>query len=85
MLKFNKIILAIILCIIIFIIIEFVRLDTMSKCPKPIIEYRFIPKTFNDEQNDPIYVSEIFRNMFNEQSPWSIANNINNINKNKIL
>ena len=85
MVKFNKIILFIIFCIIMFIIIEFVKLNTMNKCPKPVIQYRFVPRTFNEDQNDPIYVSEIFRNMFNEQSPWSIANNINNINKNKIL
>lgn len=83
--KFNNILLFIISIIIILIMMEFVRLETLTTCPKPIIEYKYIPRTFQEEQNDPVFISEIFKSMFNNSSPWSIANNLNNINKYNIL
>lgn len=34
------------------------------------IEYRYIPRTFKEEQEQPIPVSEIFESMFEQSSPW---------------
>lgn len=41
-----------------------------QKCPPPKIVYKYIPRTFQEEQEDPAKVSEIFDKMFNESSPW---------------
>lgn len=56
-----------ILIIIFFISILMISIGwTKSnfKCPKPIIEYRYIPRTFEEEQNNPTKVSKIFEKMF---------------------
>lgn len=37
---------------------------------EPKIIYRYIPRTFEEEQMDPVYVSEIFDVMFSQPSPW---------------
>ena len=42
------------------------------KCPKPIIEYRYIPRTFEEEQNEPVKVSKIFDTMFSSETPWIV-------------
>lgn len=38
--------------------------------PQTQIVYRYMPKTFEEEQNEPANVSEIFKTMFTEHSPW---------------
>ncbi len=35
-------------------------------CPPPSIEYRFIPRTFKEEQESPVKPSEIFSGMFDD-------------------
>lgn len=45
-------------------------INQLQKCPPPIIEYRYIPRTFKEEQNNPTRVSEIFSQMFQEPTPW---------------
>lgn len=62
--------------IIILIIIEFIRLNTKKNCPKPIIEYRYIPRTFEEEQDEPVFIDEIFNSMFAQSSPWMISKGI---------
>lgn len=39
------------------------------QCNEKIV-YRYIPKTFAEEQEEPVYVSEIFNKMFTQPSPW---------------
>jgi hypothetical protein len=39
-------------------------------CPAPKVEYRYIPRTFQQEQDDPVRVSQIFNTMFEEPTPW---------------
>jgi len=34
------------------------------------VEYRFIPRTFKEAQNNPVPVTEIFDEMFNQTSEW---------------
>lgn len=53
---------------IVAVIIGYV--NQLKQCPPPKIEYRYIPRTFEDEQNDPVKVSKLFRNMFEEPTPW---------------
>jgi len=40
------------------------------KCPEKVVEYRYIPRTFEEEQLEPVYASDIFKTMFAQQSPW---------------
>ena len=41
-----------------------------SDRPQKIIEYRYIPRTFKEEQESPIRPSQIFGNMFNKPTVW---------------
>ena len=45
-------------------------INQIQTCPPPKVEYRYIPRTFEDEQNDPVKVSKIFKNMFETPTPW---------------
>lgn len=63
-----------ILIILIFISILMISIGwtkSHMKCSPPIIEYRYIPRTFDEEQNNPAKVSDIFSNLFKNESPWS--------------
>ena len=52
---------------IIFMVIGYIK--TNQKCPPPIIEYRYYPKTFNQEMKDEVPVSMIFGKMFKNKTP----------------
>lgn len=43
----------------------------LNKTPE--IIYRYIPRTFAEEKEQPVYVSEIFDTMFSQPSPWIIS------------
>jgi hypothetical protein len=45
-------------------------INQIKQCPPPRVEYRYIPRTFEDEQNDPVKVTKLYRNMFEEPTPW---------------
>ena len=53
-----------------------VRLNTMKKCPKPYIEYRYVPRSFKEEQNERVPIEDIFNKMFAYPSPWMISKGI---------
>ena len=65
---YKSIIILIIFLGILLITIEITR--TSKKCPSEKIIYRYIPKTFEQEQKEPAYVSDIFKTLFNQPSPW---------------
>ena len=54
----------------IIILVDYVHKSTLNQCPKKEIIYKYIPRSFNDEQEDPLMISEIFDSMFKEPSPW---------------
>ena len=70
---YKSVILVIIFIGIILIAIEVVRIQVGLVDQKPQIEYRYIPRTFEEEQKEPVYVSEIFETMFSQPSPWIIS------------
>ncbi len=37
---------------------------------QPRVIYRYIPRTFEEEQENPVSVSDIFKTMFSNPSPW---------------
>ena len=39
-------------------------INQIKTCPPAKVEYRYIPRTFEDEQNDPVKVTQLFKNMF---------------------
>jgi hypothetical protein len=53
---------------IIGIVIGYV--NQLKKCPPPTIEYRYIPRTFQQDQENPVKISELFNTMFTEPTPW---------------
>lgn len=56
-----------------------------TQCPESKITYRYIPRTFEEEQTEPVFVSEIFEKMFLEQSPWVKSINSLDAKKNEQL
>ena len=40
------------------------------QCPPPEIEYRYIPRSFQEDQDNPQRVSAIYDAMFKEPTPW---------------
>jgi hypothetical protein len=41
-----------------------------NTCPPEKTIYRYVPRTFEEEQNEPVYVSDIFKQLFTQDSPW---------------
>lgn len=46
------------------------------RCPPNETIYRYIPRSFNEEQNNPVPLMDIFGSMFFDQSPWMGSFNI---------
>jgi hypothetical protein len=53
---------------IIFVTINLVVL--YKACPEEKIVYRYIPRTFEEEQNSAIPVTELFADLFNQPDAW---------------
>ena len=73
--------------ILIFFIIGIIMVITgynehYKNCPEPLIEYRYIPRSFYDEQVSDVNLKNLYSDMFNKPSTWSkypLGNNDNNI------
>ncbi len=46
------------------------------KCPMQKVEYRYIPRSFKEEQENPVPVYDLFGDIFTESSPWFGSFNI---------
>lgn len=55
---------------ILFVIIEIVRIQAGMMEKEEKIIYRYIPRTFEEEQEDQIPISDVFNTMFSQPSPW---------------
>jgi len=53
------------------------------KPPNTKIIYRYIPKTFAEEQRDYPMVTDIFKSLFTDQTPW--VNSVMDYDKRKTL
>jgi hypothetical protein len=68
---------------LLMVVIEVVKENQTAPTEK--IIYRYIPRTFAEEQDEPIFVSDIFKSMFNDSSPWvNGMNDLDTRNKEKI-
>ena len=54
-----------------------------NKCSEK-VEYRYIPRTFKEEQESPVGLFDIFGTMFTESSPWFGSYNIYDKNLRKV-
>ena len=54
---------------IIFLTVYFMSRSEVSKCEKKIV-YKYIPRTLEEEETEPIFVSQIFSPMFTQPSVW---------------
>lgn len=69
------------LIMVIFIGIILIILDIKQYklCKPNKVIYKYVPRTFEEEQEYPTYVSEILGNMFIESTPWIIGQTGNKI------
>ena len=40
------------------------------KCPPPKVIYKYVPRTFKEEQENPTQATDIFSKMFKQPSSW---------------
>ena len=66
----NPLALLILLIGIICIVIGYSQ--AQQQCPPPKIEYRYIPRTFYEQQLSIPTVNRTFSSMFENQSPWDV-------------
>lgn len=52
----------------VLIIVGYIR--SQRHCPPARVEYRFVPRTFIEDQEAPVPVTDIFAKMFFESTPW---------------
>ena len=52
---------------------------------QPKIIYKYIPRTIQEEEESPIYVSEIFKTMFSQNSSWIDSINEDTIRRQEML
>lgn len=64
----NVILLILLLIGFVFITIGYVK--GAKRCPPARIEYRYVPRTFIEEQESPTSVTDIFASMFFESTPF---------------
>jgi hypothetical protein len=72
----NNIMIKGLLIILLFVGIIFIVIavtNTQQQCPQQKIIYRYVPRTFDEEQDEPVYVSDIFKVMFTQPSVWNQA------------
>lgn len=74
--ELKNIIMMLIFVVSIMLVYEMTRINTLNKCPKPVIEYRYMPRTFKEEQDEPVPMDDIFKTMFSNISPWMMSRGI---------
>lgn len=53
---------------LLLVLVAIVRAYT--KCDPPKTVYRYVPRTFVEEQENPVPLDDIFYEMFNNPTPW---------------
>lgn len=65
--------------------ISCIVISNTQKCQSQKIEYKYIPRTFQQEQNNPIYPSDIFIKMFQKPDPWMLGISALDFHKNEAI
>ena len=66
---------------LIFITVGYVKNEKLNT--PPIIEYRYVPQTFTEKQDDPTSVNDFFHGMFHNRDPWSEYHHYKNVSYNE--
>lgn len=64
----KSLVLLLLLVGVIFVAVGYIK--THQQCPPPVVQFRYVPRTFQDEQDAPIPVMSIFNKMFTDVTPW---------------
>jgi len=64
----NLILVTLMFIAIILVVVGFIKVG--QQCPQRKIEYRYVPRTFIEDQKEPVPVTDIFAKMFFESTPW---------------
>ena len=64
----KSLVIILLLVSVIFIAIGYIKSN--QKCPPPIVEFRYIPKTFKEEQSTAVPILSLYGSMFKNPSPW---------------
>ena len=59
---------------VVFITMGYMESKMMSQEKEKTIEYRFIPREFLEEQNNPINIKDSLTNIFQKEDPWAYNN-----------
>ncbi len=65
---YKKILIFLTIIGVILIVVEISR-STIT-CPKEQVLYRYLPRTFDEDQDEPVFVTDIFRTMFSQPGVW---------------
>jgi hypothetical protein len=66
--KYKEILIFLLFLGIIFVIVDIIK--ATYKCKKEKVIYRFLPRTFEEEMENPVSVTDMFATMFSQPSPW---------------
>ena len=75
----NSIAMLILVLGIIFIVVGYNK--STNICPPPKIQYRFLPRSFYEEQTNPVSVQNLFSNMFNNTDSWFNRGSTSSLNE----
>ena len=64
----NLILITLLFIAIIFVVIGYVK--ATHHCPPQKTEYRYVPRSFIEDQKEPVPITDIFAKMFYESTPW---------------
>lgn len=70
---YKSIIMLIIFIGILFMTIEVVKIYVGAQKVDMKTEYKYIPRTLEEEELSPVYPSEIFETLFKNPSPWILS------------
>ena len=65
----KSLVVLLLMVIFVFVVIKYVKMN--QECKPPIIKFRYIPKTFHEEQSIQTPISYTFQNMFDNNSTWA--------------
>ena len=52
------------------ILITIGYVKTNMNCPPPLVKYQYIPKPFEESQDNPTPLMSVYGTMFEKDSPW---------------
>lgn len=65
------------LFVVLVVLLVITALDAArALCGAPRVEYRYVPRSFIDEQDDPLPLKDLVGDMFDRQAPWKASFNI---------